>query len=355
MTAQPPPGWYPDPGGRGLQRYWDGRGWTAATRGTPASVAYGAALPALPARAVSPVVVPAGTEDRPAVRSGLGSTVVALAVLIPAAVGALAIVAPIAYGLHLLWPVWGAVVPFVVWAAGAVLASWPNETIQRTWHGYRDPTAEEHRRLGEPSRRALRRLGVTAGRYRLMISESDELNAPAMMGRTVIITSYAARSMPPDRAEAVIAHELSHHIGLHAVPVFCYTELTLPIRTVWWLLTHIWRPVRRMWRVAVRWHTPFGFLVTFLLAIAVAVIFAVSALPACVAVIGAALSRFAIDRTEYTADHTVAGLGLGPQLLAALETAIETNHTDTDRTRRLLALPPLAVRRAQRLRRRLAM
>jgi hypothetical protein len=33
VTGQPPPGWYPDPGERAFQRYWDGRAWTAATRG----------------------------------------------------------------------------------------------------------------------------------------------------------------------------------------------------------------------------------------------------------------------------------------------------------------------------------
>jgi hypothetical protein len=33
VTGQPPPGWYPDPGERAFERYWDGRAWTAATRG----------------------------------------------------------------------------------------------------------------------------------------------------------------------------------------------------------------------------------------------------------------------------------------------------------------------------------
>lgn len=276
---------------------------------------------------------------------------VALATLIPAAVGALAIVAPIAYGLNLLWPIWGVAVPFVVWAAGAVGMSRSQEMILRRAYGYRDPTTEELRRLKEPARRALDRVGVSAGRVRLMIVKSQELNAPATTGRLVVVTSYAANSLPLDRLEAVLAHELSHHVGLNAVPVFCYTQLTLPIRALWWLLTRIWRPVRRMWRVAVKWHTPFGFLVTFLLAIAMAVVFTVLVIPAGVAVVGAALSRFSTDRAEFHADQAVAGLGLGLQLLAALETAIEAGNTGTDRTGRLLALPPLLVRRAQRLRR----
>ena len=273
MTGQPPAGWYPDPSGRPFQRYWDGRAWTTGTRGAsqkspaappgpPQRMPAGRSVvhrpesgpPALsirssPAPAHDGAVLASRVESTPGgqnahgpMRPGLGSTVLAMATLIPAAVGALVIVAPIAYGLNLAWPAWGAAVPFLVWAAGAVIASWPQETIQRGWHGYRDPTAEEHRRLGEPSRRALHRLGITAGRYRLMIVKSDEPNAPATTGRTVVITSYAADSLSPEQIEAVLAHELSHHVGLHALPVFCYTQLTFPIRALWWLLTRIWQP-----------------------------------------------------------------------------------------------------------------
>jgi Zn-dependent protease with chaperone function len=280
--------------------------------------------------------------------------VVALAALVPAAAGALTIVAPIAYGLNLALPIWGALIPFVVWAAGAVAMSRSQEAMFRAASGYRDPTSDELRRLKEPARRALRRVGVSASHVRLMIVKSEELNAPPTTGRTVVVTSHAAGSLPADRMEAVLTHELSHHLGLHALPVFCYAQLMLPIRALWWLLKRIWMPVRRMWRVAVAWHTPFGFLVTFLLAILAAVVIAVSAVPAAIAFVGAALSRFSTDRTEFHADATVVGVGLGAPLLAAVEAAIEAGRPGADRPRPLSAVPPLLVRRAQRLRRLLA-
>jgi hypothetical protein len=32
MSGMASPGWYPDPGGTGAQRYWNGREWTSDTR-----------------------------------------------------------------------------------------------------------------------------------------------------------------------------------------------------------------------------------------------------------------------------------------------------------------------------------
>ncbi|MEV5704685.1 M48 family metalloprotease [Actinoallomurus sp. NPDC052274] len=378
VTGGPPAGWYPDPGGRPYERFWDGRTWTTGIRavpGMPASAspwpgpapppgapgraaAAPAARPAVPGRAVVPspgsraLVRPPGSAR--SMGAGPGSIIVAVAMLIPAAIGALAIAAPIAYGLHLVWPVWGAVAPFAAWVLGAAVATWPGETIQRAWCGYRDPTAEEHRRLTEPSRAALRRMGLTAGRYRLMIAESDGPNAPAVTGRTVVITSYAVTRLPSGPLEAVLAHELGHHRGPHAVPVLCHTVLTLPIRALWWLLARIWHPVRRMWAFAKRWHTPFGFLVSAVFTLAVALIVVASAIPAGVAFVGATLARLSTDRAEFLADAAVVDAGLGPQLLAALETAIEAGHLGTDRIARLLSVQPLVIRRAQRLRRHLA-
>src|SRR5262249_28458327 len=155
---------------------------------------------------------PEGHPATPLMRPRLGSIAVALVTLFPALVGALTIVAPIAYGMNLLWATWGLGAPFVVWAAGAVLAAWLQERIQRSLHGYRGPTTEELRRIREPARRALHHTAISADRIRLMIVKADELNAPATAGRTVVITSYAANSLPPDQLEAVLAHELTHHV-----------------------------------------------------------------------------------------------------------------------------------------------
>lgn len=312
----------------------------------------------MPADAAPAAEPPGRAEPGPVspVRPGLGSTLVALTMLAPVLAGALMIVGPIAYGMALVWPVWGGVVPFAVWWAAAPLFLVPatQRLIATTWYGCRDATGDEATRLDAPWRAVLARAGIPAGRYRLMVVDSEELNAYATTGRIVVVTSQAARTLPPDQLEAVLAHELGHQLSLHVVPVFCHAQLMVPIRVLWWLLARSWRPVRRMWAVAVKWHTPFGFLVTFLLAILAAAAFVVSAAPAAIAFVGVALSRISTDSTEYQADRAAIDLGLGPALLAVLESFIDAGRGGTGRLGRLLAVQPLLVRRAHRIRKTLA-
>jgi hypothetical protein len=45
---QPQPGWYSDPGGEQVLRWWDGRGWTAQTMPMPAAPGAQPAGPAQP-------------------------------------------------------------------------------------------------------------------------------------------------------------------------------------------------------------------------------------------------------------------------------------------------------------------
>jgi hypothetical protein len=118
----------------------------------------------------------------------------------------------------------------------------------------------------------------------------------------------------------------------------------------------VWRPVSPMWRRAVAWHRPIGFLMTFALALFATAVTVVAALPAAIAFGGAGLARLSSGHAEFQADSAAVRLGLGPQLLRVLEDFIETGpgRDGLSRAERLLALPPMDVRRAQRLRERVA-
>jgi Zn-dependent protease with chaperone function len=287
------------------------------------------------------------------------SSLVSVMALLPVLVGALAIVATVAYGLHLIWPTWGAVIPFALWWAPAPLLFVPATQRLIAWVGYgcREPVGAERDRLERPWRALQHRAGISGGKYQLIVVDSDELNACVVTGRIVVITSGSAGSLPPDQLEAVLAHELGHRLGWNAVLVYVSAQLMLPIQALHWLLRAVWRPVGPLWRRAVAWHRPIGFLMTFVLALFATAVTAAVGLPAAVAFGGVALARLSTGHAEFRADSVAVRLGLGPQLLTVVEQLIETRghcRDELSRAERLLALPPLLVRRAQRLRTNLA-
>ncbi|TDD60720.1 hypothetical protein E1293_45505 [Actinomadura darangshiensis] len=272
---------------------------------------------------------PGRPQDEP---SGRGGAAIGLVVALEGVV-----VAGVAFGAQLVWPVWGAVVPAAVWA---VLLLAP--LTARRAYGYREPTVAERVRTDQPWRDVQKRAGVSA--FRLVVVESDELNACRPSGRTVAVTSQSARSLPPGQLEAVLAHELGHVQGWHEAPAFVHAQVTLPSRALLWVLRKPWSPIGPMWKRAVAWHRPIGFLLVFLLAILATAVTVVVAPPAAVAYAAASAARLLSARGEARADAAAVRAGFGAGLVAAVEHRIEHQPH---------GLPLPLVRRAQSLRRRL--
>ena len=54
-------------------------------------------------------------------------------------------------------------------------------------------------------------------RYILRVLPSDELNAYVCGGHLVVVTTFALAELPRRELAGVLAHELSHHLGMHTV------------------------------------------------------------------------------------------------------------------------------------------
>ena len=66
-------------------------------------------------------------------------------------------------------------------------------------------------------------------RYILRVLPSDELNAFACGGHLVVVTTFALEELPRRELAGVLAHELSHHLGMHPVGLTIGHWLSLPV------------------------------------------------------------------------------------------------------------------------------
>jgi Zn-dependent protease with chaperone function len=95
--------------------------------------------------------------------------------------------------------------------------------------GARRPTATELASLEPAWRPVLQVNDLPARRYVLAVLPSHELNAFACGGHLVVVTSFAVESLPRDELSGVLAHELSHHLGLHTLALTIGQWLSIPV------------------------------------------------------------------------------------------------------------------------------
>jgi Zn-dependent protease with chaperone function len=93
----------------------------------------------------------------------------------------------------------------------------------------RRPTAEEAEIIEPLWSQIAQANGLPTNRYVVRVLPTDELNAFACGGHLVLVTSFAVHDLSQAQLRGVLAHELSHHLGLHTVAITIGHWLSTPV------------------------------------------------------------------------------------------------------------------------------
>jgi len=155
-------------------------------------------------------------------------------------------------------------------------------------------------------------------RYILRVLPSDEINAYACGGHLVVVTTFAIEELPRRELAGVLAHELSHHLGLHTVALTVGHWLSLPVvflARIGFSLQNVATAATDTFARGSSALTVFGQLVAGLLN--------VLSLPFVVALhLADALGNMVSHRSEFQADRRVVRMGYGRNLSHALRRMI---------------------------------
>ncbi len=95
--------------------------------------------------------------------------------------------------------------------------------------GARRPTAAEAGVIEPMWARIAQANDLPAGRFVVRVLPSEELNAYACGGHLVVVTTYAVGELSERELRGVLAHELSHHLGLHTVAITIGHWMSAPV------------------------------------------------------------------------------------------------------------------------------
>jgi STE24 endopeptidase len=238
----------------------------------------------------------------------------------------------------------------VVWLVSGVIVFVPatDRVLAALVHRLRKPTRTESAALQPLLEDVCATAGVDPRRYWLRIQNSREINAMAVGGHVVGV-STAALGLPREQLEAVLAHELGHHLAGHTTISLVRWWYELPARTVILVVVLAGVAVLRIGQVL-------GGTAVFVSVVVVVVlgIVAVLASPWLLLVpVIAPLVALTSRRAELHADRVAAELGYGPRLLEVLQRWIREGHDDI-RARaglraRMLASHPSCAQRISKL------
>jgi Zn-dependent protease with chaperone function len=209
--------------------------------------------------------------------------------------------------------------------------------------GARLPTAHELVLLEDAWRPIVYRNSLERRRFVLAVVDTSSLNAFACGGHLVVVSSHAIEHLDTPRLSGVLAHELSHHLGLHTVTLTIVQWMILPI-------TLVSRAGMRLRAVAENATIAFARRIPLFHALGLfvaAFLHVASWLLMLNVSLATSLSNAASRTTEFHADRRAAQLGFGNQLLAAMRDweATSPRESRTNLLDRVFAShPPMRLR-----------
>lgn len=188
--------------------------------------------------------------------------------------------------------------------------------------GARRPTPEEATRI-EPVWAEIAQANHLAARhYVVRVLPSDELNAFACGGHLVVLTSFAAKELSRAELSGVLAHELSHHLGLHTLAITIGHWMSAPVvvlARIGFYLENVARAVAGSFgRSSAVIETAGG--------VAAAIIGGVSWIFTAALRAGDALANYVGHESEYEADQRAVDMGYGPELASALRRVLASGN-----------------------------
>jgi Zn-dependent protease with chaperone function len=155
-------------------------------------------------------------------------------------------------------------------------------------------------------------------RYVVRVIDSDELNAFACGGHLVVVTSFAIEELTARELSGVLAHELSHHLGLHTVALTLGHWLSLPVV----LLARVGFFLQNVARAATASFMSHSAALTMLGRVVAAVLMAVSWVFLAALYASDYLSNAVGRGAEFEADRRAVRMGYGKALADALREVI---------------------------------
>jgi len=185
--------------------------------------------------------------------------------------------------------------------------------------GARRPTPAEHEIVDPLWRQLAQANHLRPDQYMLRVLPLDELNAFACGGHLVVVTTFAIRELPRRELAGVLAHELSHHLGMHTVALTIRHWLSLPVvalaRIGFWL-QNVARAAAESFGASSALFAAVGRVLSLVLS--------ALALPFTLALhLADTLGNVVGQGSEFQADRRVVRMGYGRNLAAALRRVIE--------------------------------